>query len=55
MSMIGLILLVFAFVLFVLAGLGLPQPPRVNYIGWGLALLVLAELLRAAGVNPVTR
>jgi len=47
MAILSFILLVFAFVLFVLAGLGLPSPPvpRGNLIGWGLACWVLAEIL----------
>jgi len=45
-----LILLVLAFVLFALAGLGVPYSPpsapaRWNFIGWGLACMVLAEIL----------
>jgi hypothetical protein len=47
--MVSIILLVFAFVLFVLAGLGVPwtpQPWRFNLIGWGLACWVLAEILK---------
>lgn len=47
--MIFLVLLLFAFVLFVLAGLGLPQPQRFNFIGWGLACAVLAEVFRNLG------
>ena len=50
--MLTLILLVFAFVLFTLAGLGLPQPARVNFVGWGLACLTLAELLGRPGILP---
>lgn len=42
--MIGLILLVFAFVLFALAAV-IPNPPRLNLIGAGLACWVLSELL----------
>ena len=44
--MIGTILLVFAFVLFVLAGLGIPrpEPSRYNLIGAGLAFLAAAML-----------
>jgi hypothetical protein len=42
--MISLILLVAAFVLFVLAGIGLP-PSRYNLIGFGLACWVLSEIL----------
>ena len=49
--MLTLILLVFAFVLFVLAGLGMPQPARFNFIGWGLAFCTLAWLL---GTAPLT-
>lgn len=48
--MVSLILLLFAFVLFVLAGLGLPQPARFNFIGWGLACMVLAEVLGRSGI-----
>jgi len=46
--MFNLILMVFAFVLFVLAGLGIPSPPRFNLLGWGLACWVLAEILGRA-------
>jgi hypothetical protein len=47
--MITLILLVFGFVLFVLAGLGVPNPPvRWNFIGFGLACCALAEILARA-------
>ena len=46
------ILLVFALCLFILAGLGLPQPTRFNFIGWGLACMVLAELLSRSGMVP---
>lgn len=42
--MISLILLVAAFVLFVLAALSVPVP-RVNLIGAGLACWVLANIL----------
>jgi hypothetical protein len=45
MGLLILILLVFAFVLFVLAGLGVPNPPRINFLGWGLACWVLVEIL----------
>lgn len=48
--MLPLILLLFAFVLFILAGLGLPQPSRFNFIGWGLACVVLAEVLGRTGI-----
>src|SRR5262245_6307867 len=52
MKMLVLILEVAAFVLFVLAGLGVPNPPRINFIGWGLALLTLAMLLGGPVVAP---
>lgn len=42
--MITLILLVAAFVLFLLAGIGVPAS-RYNLIGFGLACWVLSELL----------
>lgn len=35
----------FAFVLFVLAGLGVPSPPRFNLMAFGLALLTVAFML----------
>ncbi len=51
MPVLTLILLVFAFVLFVLAGLNVPSAPRFNLIGWGLACVTLAEILgRTPGV-----
>lgn len=40
-----LILLILAFVLFVLTGLGVAATPRVNFLGWGLACLTLAEII----------
>ena len=43
--MVTLILMVFAFVLFVLAGFNVPAGPRWNLIGLGLACWVLAEIL----------
>lgn len=43
--MITLILLVFAFVLFILAGVGVPTAPRWNLVALGLACVTLAELL----------
>ena len=45
-------LYVIAFLLFVLAGLGIPPHPRIQWLGWGLAALVLAELL-SAGRGPM--
>jgi hypothetical protein len=48
MPILTLILLVFAFVFFVLEGLGVPSPPKLQFLGWGLALWVLAVILGAA-------
>lgn len=45
-----LILLIVAFVLFLLAGIGVPSPPRVNLLAWGLACWVLAEILTRGGL-----
>jgi hypothetical protein len=36
---IQLLLLVFALVFFIIAGLGIPNPPRFQFLGWGLACL----------------
>ena len=44
-GMVTLILLVFGFVLFVLAGFSVPAGPRWNLIGLGLACVTLAEIL----------
>jgi len=35
-------LTILAIVLFVLAGLGIPEAPRFRYIGWGLAFWALS-------------
>lgn len=43
--MLTLILLVFAFVCFVLATVGVQNPPRFNLIAAGLAFWVLSVLL----------
>jgi hypothetical protein len=43
----GLILLVFALVFFILAGLRVPSPPRGDFVAWGLACCVLYVLLGA--------
>jgi hypothetical protein len=45
MSIVTLILLVVAFVLFVLAAVGIPSPPRWNFIAGGLAFWVLTVFL----------
>lgn len=49
MSPLALILMVFAFVFFALAAVNVPSPPRLNFIGAGLAFWVLAILF--SGVN----
>lgn len=50
MPVLAVVLLVFGFVFFILAGLGLPNPPRFQFIGWGLAFWILVEILKTAGV-----
>lgn len=45
--MLTLILLVFAFVCFVLAAVGVPSSPRFNLIAGGLAFWVLSVLIAA--------
>ena len=47
--MLSLILMVFGFVLFVLAGLGIPSPSRFNLLAFGLACWILAELIVKTG------
>ena len=42
--MIGTALLIAALVVFILATLGIPSPPRVNLIALGLALYVAAAV-----------
>ncbi len=42
--MITMILMVFALVFFILAGLGIPSPPRFNLLAFGLACWVAAVL-----------
>ena len=41
---IHLFLIVLALVLFLLAGLGIPNPPRFNFGWFGLFFLTLAEI-----------
>ena len=41
---ISLFLRVLALVLFVLAGLGIPEPNRFKFLGWGLACLTASEV-----------
>lgn len=45
MSIVTLILLVLAFVLFALAAAGVPAPPRFQFLAAGLAFWVLSVLL----------
>jgi hypothetical protein len=45
MATVGLILMVAAFVLFLLAALGIPSPPRFNLMAGGLACWSLAVIL----------
>lgn len=45
MASVTLILLVLAFVLFVLSAVGVPSPPRFNLMAAGLACWVLSTLL----------
>lgn len=45
MITVSLILLVFAFVLFVLAAIGVPSSPRFNLVAAGLACWVLSVML----------
>lgn len=49
--MLSTILLIFAFVLEVLAALGIPRPPRFNLMAAGLACWILSILVGAAGMH----
>lgn len=40
-----LILMVFALVFFILAGLGIPSPTRFNFLGFGLACTTAAAIV----------
>lgn len=40
-----LFVLVLAMVLFLLAGLGVPEHPRIHYVGFGLFLWTLSTVL----------
>ena len=42
---IHLFLIVMALVLFALAGLGIPNPPRFQFLGWGLFCLTLSQVV----------
>jgi hypothetical protein len=43
---LGLFLVVLALVLFALAGLGIPNPPRFQFIAWGLFCWLLSITIR---------
>lgn len=45
MVTIHLFLIVLALVLFLLAGVGIPEYPRFRYIGWGLFFWLLSTLI----------
>jgi hypothetical protein len=45
MAVLDMILLVLAFVLFVLSAIGVPPPPRVNLLAAGLACWVLTFIV----------
>jgi hypothetical protein len=45
MSILTIILLVLAFVLFLLSAIGVPSPPRFNLMAGGLACWVLSVIL----------
>lgn len=48
--MLSLIFLVAAIVLFILAGVGLPSPPRFNLLAFGLACWAISVLI---GAHPL--
>lgn len=47
---LGTVLLIIAFVFFILAAISVPSPPRLNWVAAGLAFWVLAILI---GTLPV--
>ena len=49
MAIVELLLLMLGFVLFVLAGLGIPSPSRFNFLSFGLAAWILVALIDKAG------
>lgn len=46
MFTLHLFLMILALVLFLLAGLGIPNPPRFQFLGFGLFCWLLATLVR---------
>jgi len=57
MPFVVLVLLVFGFVLFIVAGWGSPAPePRWRFISYGLACWIAAEILtRGAGLSGLPK
>lgn len=53
--MLSMILMVFALVLFILAGLGVPNPSRFNLVAFGLACWVAAVLFGGGSIIPVLK
>lgn len=45
MVTLRLFMVVVALVFFLLAGLGIPSPPRLQWLGWGLFLWVLSSVI----------
>ena len=50
--MLAMFLMMFGLVLFVLAGLGIPNPARFNFLSFGLACWILADII--AHVGPLS-
>lgn len=51
MITVHLLLIVLALVLFALAGLGVPNPPRFQFVAWGLFFWLLATVLISPGLS----
>lgn len=50
MITLHILLIVLALVLFALAGLGIPNPPRFQFIAWGLFFWLLATAIVSPGL-----
>jgi hypothetical protein len=48
LQVVMLLFMAFAFVFFILAGLGTPEQPRFRFVGWGLAFWVIVEIIKLA-------
>lgn len=48
MVTVHLFLIVLALVFFLLAGLGIPEYPRLRYVGWGLFFWLLSTIALTA-------